>query len=95
MRVISRSLVLTDSVSPLERPWVAHQLRPGCRLKKIDITTERQQQAQHPRGARHALAVERTNSWLSIFGQMRRNTDRFTHHRLDTIALAVAIKLIK
>jgi hypothetical protein len=43
--------------------------------------------------------VERTNSWLSNFGQLRRNTDRFIHHRLDSIALAIAlvitIKLIK
>jgi len=43
--------------------------------------------------------VERTNSWLSNFGQMRRNTDRFIHHRLDQLALAIAlvitIKLIK
>jgi hypothetical protein len=26
--------------------------------------------------------VERTNSWLSNFGQLRRNTDRFVHRRL-------------
>ena len=43
--------------------------------------------------------VERTNSWMSNFGQLRRNTDRFIHHRLDQIALAVAllitVKLVK
>ena len=43
--------------------------------------------------------VERTNSWMSNFGQLRRNTDRFTRHRLNQIALAVAlvitVKLIK
>ena len=43
--------------------------------------------------------VERTNSWLSNFGQMRRNTDRFTTHRLAQFALAVAliitVKLVK
>ncbi len=43
--------------------------------------------------------VERTNSWLSNFGQMRRNTDRFTDHRLAQFALAVAliitVKLVK
>ena len=43
--------------------------------------------------------VERTNSWLSNFGQLRRNTDRFIHHRLDQLSLAIAlvitIKLIK
>jgi hypothetical protein len=43
--------------------------------------------------------VERTNSWLPNFGQLRRNTDRFITHRLATLALAIAliltIKLIK
>ena len=43
--------------------------------------------------------VERTNSWMSNFGQLRRNTDRFIHHRPDQIALAVAlvitVKLVK
>ena len=33
--------------------------------------------------------VERTNSWLSNFGQLRRNTDRFIHHRLAQFALAI------
>jgi transposase len=33
--------------------------------------------------------VERTNSWLSNFGQLRRNTDRTTAHRLAQFALAV------
>jgi len=37
--------------------------------------------------------VERTNSWLSNFGQLRRNTDRNTHHRLAQFALAVAFLL--
>jgi transposase len=43
--------------------------------------------------------VERTNSWLSNFGQLRRNTDRFNAHRLAQFALAVAliitVKLVK
>jgi transposase len=43
--------------------------------------------------------VERTNSWLSNFGQLRRNTDRFSSHRLAQLALAVAliitVKLVK
>lgn len=43
--------------------------------------------------------VERTNSWFSNYGQLRRNTDRFIHHRLAQIDLAVTliltIKLIK
>jgi len=43
--------------------------------------------------------IERTNSWLSNFGQLRRTTDRFIHQRLAQFALAVTliitIKLIK
>jgi transposase len=37
--------------------------------------------------------VERTNSWLSNFGQLRRNTDRKTIHRLAQFALAVTLLL--
>jgi hypothetical protein len=37
--------------------------------------------------------VERTNSWLSNYGQLRRNTDRKTAHRLAQFALAVALLL--
>jgi len=35
--------------------------------------------------------VERTNSWLSNYGQMRRNTDRRISHRLAQLALAIAV----
>jgi hypothetical protein len=37
--------------------------------------------------------IERTNSWLSNFGQLRRNTDRSIRHRLAQISLAVALLL--
>ena len=33
--------------------------------------------------------VERTNSWLNNFGQLRRNTDRKPEHRLAQLALAI------
>ena len=36
-------------------------------------------------------AVERTNSWLSNFGQLRRNTDRCTAHRHAQLALAITL----
>ena len=43
--------------------------------------------------------VERTNSWLSNFGQLRRNTDRFRRPPPRELALAVAliitVKLVK
>ena len=37
--------------------------------------------------------VERTNSWLSNFGQLRRNTDRKTAQRLAQFALAIVFIL--
>ncbi len=37
--------------------------------------------------------VERTNSWLTNYGQMRRNTDRRIDLRLGQLALAVALIL--
>ena len=37
--------------------------------------------------------VERTNSWLSNFGSLRRNNDRRTVHRLAQLALAVVFLL--
>ena len=35
--------------------------------------------------------IERTNSWLSNFGQLRRNTDRQPRHRLAQLALAITL----
>ena len=37
--------------------------------------------------------IERTNSWLSNFGQLRRNTDRRPQHRRAQLALAIALIL--
>lgn len=37
--------------------------------------------------------VERTNSWLSNFGQLRRNTDRKIIHRVAQFALAITFLL--
>ena len=38
--------------------------------------------------------VERTNSWLTNYGQLRRNTDRNPLHRLAQLALAIAFIII-
>ena len=35
--------------------------------------------------------IERTNSWLTNYGQLRRNTDRRPHHRLAQLALAITL----
>ncbi len=55
--------------------------------KRGDVATTKKQ----PMGLRGP--VERTNSCLSNFGQLRRNTDRKIIHRLAKFALAVAFLL--
>jgi hypothetical protein len=35
--------------------------------------------------------IERTNSWLSTVGRLRRNTDRRPHDRLAQLGLAIVI----
>ena len=66
------------------------------RARRIDGRTK-PERTLVPLGLR--WPVERTNSWFSNFGQLRRNTDRSTEQRHGQIALAVAlivtVKLVK
>jgi transposase len=50
-------------------------------------------QGKNPQPMGLRWPVERTNSWLSNFGALRRNTDRKTKHRLAQFALAVTFLL--
>ena len=59
----------------------AKRRKPGTAAAKTTV----------PLGLR--WAIERTNSWLSNFGQLRRNTDRQPRHRLAQLALAIALLL--
>ncbi len=63
-------------------------MRPPKRKPRTGAT----ESSPAPLGLR--WTVERANSWLSNYGQLRRNTDRKPEHRLAQIALAVVIKLI-
>jgi transposase len=61
-----------------------------------DLVIQRRRQpgdADRPMPMRLGLRwiVEATNSWLSNFGQLRRNTDRRTHHRHAALCLATTI----
>ena len=88
----SVTLTLTTAAG-IDDLVVAKRRKPGT--PKITVTPANNRS--------HTLAlrwpVERTNSWFTNYGQLRRNTDRFTRHRLAQIDLAVAliltIKLIK
>jgi len=55
--------------------------------KKRKAGTSKEKTKNQPMGLR--WPVERTNAWLVNFGQMRRNTDRKTAHRLAQLALAI------
>jgi len=55
-------------------------------------TPVRRRKHRVPLGRR--WVVERTNSWLANYGQLRRNTDRKVVHRHAALALVVAILLI-
>lgn len=65
----------------------------------IDLVCSRARRAGTARGQKRIVPlglrwpVERTNSWLSNFGQLRRNTDRSTAHRLAQLSLAVTLLL--
>ena len=78
-----------DSDATRER-LVAREIDDAVIAKKRKRGSKAPKKSQ-PMGLR--WPVERTNSWLSNFGQLRRNTDRKTVHRLAQFALAVTFLL--
>ena len=90
----------------LDRGYAGDPVLETCRSYGIDDVVRAPKRARGrvrrtpetvPLGMR--WAVERTNSWLSNFGQLRRSTDRNTKARLGQLALAIAaiitVKLFK
>jgi transposase len=92
-----RGLLVDVETIWLDRGYDSAATRERLAERKLDdavIAKKRTRQSPEPKknqpmGLR--WPVERTNSWLSNFGQLRRNTDRKTAHRLAQLALAVAI----
>ena len=72
---------------------IAHRARRTAYRRKY------RSRARNPIPLGRRWRIERANSWLSNFGQLRRNTDRHVLHREAAIDLAVAflltIKLVK
>jgi hypothetical protein len=93
-------LGLTDVVCAKKTPKGAPK---GTTSRKGAPKTKKPPNAKAKTKKTHTLGlrwpVERTNSWFSNFGQLRRNTDRFSRQRLGQVALAVAliltVKLVK
>jgi transposase len=103
--VAERGLLSDIETLWLDRGYDSEVTRSRLTERGIDdavIAKKRKRgSAQGPKNQPMGLRwpVERTNSWLSNFGQLRRNTDRFNAHRLAQFALAVAliitVKLVK
>ena len=82
----------------LDRAYDSKAVQALCEAAGItDVICARKRprgQANHtklptPLGMR--WTVERTNSWLTNYGQLRRNTDRCIQHRLTQLALAIVL----
>ena len=97
-----RGLLVDIETLHLDRGYDSAGVRAACHQYGLaDVICARQRRdnkrGQH-RPPVHALIgprwpVERTNSWLSNFGQLRRSTDRSPLHRLAQMALAVTLLL--
>ena len=94
----SRGLLPDIETLHLDRAYDNNRVSELCRALGItDVICARKRppgQANHtklatPLGMR--WTVERTNSWLSNYGQLRRNTDRHTHHRHAQLQLAITL----
>ena len=79
-----------DSHATLER-LAERDIADATIAKKRKRGTTGGTKKNQPMGLR--WPVERTNSWLSNFGQLRRNTDRKTSHRLAQLAMAIVFLL--
>jgi transposase len=97
--VTIRGLDLDIETLHLDRGYDATTVRTDLAGRHIDdVVIARRRRRGEPKtpGRRPLLlglrwTVERTNSWLSNHGQLRRNTDRTAVHRLAQLALAITL----
>jgi transposase len=97
----SRGLTLDIESIHMDRSYDVGWIRDTCQRAGIDdIRCAKRRRNSDPTFGNGIItpdplgmrwAIERTNSWLSNFGQLRRNTDRKTSHRLAQLALAITI----
>ena len=96
-RIAQTGLLADIETVHLDRGYDCVRIRRACEDAGIDdlICARKRKPGHGSEPKRVPLGmlwpVERTNSWLSNFGQLRRNTDRFEHQRLAQFALAVAL----
>lgn len=107
--VARRGLLGECETLHLDRGYDDRYVRATCHARGLfDLVIAPRKKKNRPKGTNPQPTlvplglrwpVERTNSWFSNFGQLRRNTDRSTAQRHAQIALAVAlivtVKLVK
>jgi transposase len=95
-----RGLLFEIETLHLDRGYDSAGVRALCGAHGLwDVVTSKRRadtRPGRPRGKRIVplgmrWPVERTNSWLANFGQLRRNTDRRVAHRLSQLALAIIV----
>ena len=99
--VLDRGLIPDIETLHLDRGYDSPKTLGLCRsygitdvvcARKRPPGTARPKKLPAPLGMR--WTVERTNSWLSNYGQLRRNTDRRPQHRHAQLQLAIALIII-
>ncbi len=82
----------------LDRGYDNAPARAVCAAMGIDDVVCAKKRPRHAKRRKPNTAplglrwsVERTNSWLSNFGQTRRNTDRRPQHRRAQLSLAITL----
>ena len=99
--VLDRGLIPDIETLHLDRGYDSPKILGLCHsygindvvcARKRPPGTARPKKLPAPLGMR--WTVERTNSWLSNYGQLRRNTDRRPQHRHAQLQLAIALIII-
>jgi transposase len=97
--MVERGLLADIETLHLDRGYDSSAVRELCTGVGIaEVVGARQRRPGEPKPKKKLTLgmrwpVERTNSWLSNFGQMRRNTDRRVDHRLAQLSLAVVLPI--
>ena len=100
--VAHRGLLIEVDTLHLDRGYDFPATRRLCDVYGLDnVNIAKRRPTRWNRGRRHKVRIslgqrwpiERTNSWLVNFGQLRRNTDRRDQHRRAQLALAITLIL--
>ena len=97
--VVAQGLLADLGTVHLDRGYDTASVRAICTSLGVETVTAKtrlrglakSKKAKLPVPLGMRWPVERTNSWLSNFGQLRRNTDRYSCHRESALSLAAAL----